>query len=187
MSPNAKKSLFPPNFFVLTGMICLAVAMRLLVAFAPQIMPYNFTPVESVALFGGAYFTDRRWGFIVPLLAMFLADSVLGLHALIPVVYGCIALTVVLGFSLRDRMDGKRVLLLSLASASMFFIVTNFFVWLTSGMYALTTNGLLNCYIAAIPFFKWTLAGTLVWSAILFGGFELMRLRYPALQPAQAS
>ncbi len=186
MSQTANHSPFSPRFFVLVGMIFFAVAMRLVIAFAPGAMPYNFTPVESIALFGGAYFADRRLAFIVPLAAMFLSDLIIGLHSMIPVVYTCIALTVALGFALRTRVNASRVLLFSLSSAIAFFVVTNFFVWLTSGMYSLSTYGLAACFVAAIPFFKWTLAGTLVWSAILFGGFELLGRRYSALQMTTA-
>lgn len=186
MADSASSRLFAPRFLVLVGMIAFAVATRLITHFVPAALPYNFTPVESIALFGGAYFLDRRFAFAVPLAAMFLADLVIGLHDLIPVVYACIALTVALGFTLRDKVDALRVAGYSIGSAAMFFGVTNFFVWLSSGMYPLDSTGFIACYAAAIPFFKNTLLGTLFWSALLFGGFELLRRQYPALQPAHA-
>jgi len=117
---------------------------------------------------------------------MFLADLVIGLHDLVPVVYGCIALTVALGFGLRGKVGALRVAGYSVGSAVLFFVTTNFFVWLTSGMYPLDATGLVACYVAAIPFFKNTLLGTLFWSAVLFGGFELLRRQYLALQLARA-
>lgn len=186
MTDSAARRPFTPRFFVLVGMIAFAVAMRLVTHFAPGALPYNFTPVESIALFGGAYFLDRRFAFAVPLMAMFLADVMIGLHELIPVVYGCIALTVAFGFSLRGKIDALHIAGYSITSAVMFFVVTNFFVWLTSGMYSLDGDGLASCYLAAIPFFKNTLLGTLFWSALLFSGFELLRRQYPTLQPAHA-
>lgn len=94
------------RFLVLVGMILGAAASRLI----PH--PFNFTPIGAMALFGGACFADRRAAFLVPLAAMFLSDLAigllsgslsLGLHPLIPVVYGSFALIVCLGFSAFGR------------------------------------------------------------------------------------
>jgi len=76
----------------------------------------------------------------------------------------------------------------SFASAVLFFVVTNFATWLSAraGVGDACTQSLTACYVAGIPFFKGTLAGTLFWSAALFGGFELMRKRWPALQVVNA-
>ncbi|MEK6768780.1 MAG: DUF6580 family putative transport protein [Gemmatimonadota bacterium] len=85
------------RFFVLAGMILAAAASRLI----PH--PPNFAPIGAMALFGGACFAQKRWAFVMPLAAMFLSDLVLGLHRLMPVVYGSFALIVCLGFWLRRR------------------------------------------------------------------------------------
>jgi hypothetical protein len=61
----------------------------------------------------------------------------------------------------------------------LFFTVTNFGTWLTSGMYPPTFSGLVACFVAAVPFFQNTLAGDLVFSALLFGGFALLEQRLP--------
>ena len=59
-------------------------------------------------------------------------------------------------------------------SSILFFIVTNFGVWLTGGgwFYPKTWQGLIECYTLAIPFFRNTVAGDLVYTAVLFGLFE---------------
>ena len=88
-----------PRFLFLAGMILLAAASRLI----PH--PPNFGPIAALALFGGAQFADKRLAFLVPLAAMFLSDLVLGLHSLIPVIYGSFALIVCLGFWLRRRQN----------------------------------------------------------------------------------
>jgi hypothetical protein len=181
MSQTQQHPFFSPRYIVLIAMIALAVASRLVAYFVPAALPPNFTPVESIALFGGAYFADRRLAFLVPLAVMALADAIIGFHALIPVVYGCIAFTVLLGLNLRNKDGALRVLGYSVSSAVLFFVVTNFFVWLTSSMYPLTMAGLGECFVAALPFFKWTLLGTLTWSAILFGGYALLRRQFPQL------
>ena len=61
------------NLTVLTGMI-LAVALTRLIPHPP-----NFSPVEAMALFGGAYFARKSLAILVPLVALFISDLALGL------------------------------------------------------------------------------------------------------------
>ncbi len=176
-----------PGPLLLAGLILVAALTRLL----PH--PPNFSPVEAIALFGGAYFASRRWALMVPLLAMFVSDLALGLirggiyfdyfaNAGFWLVYVCIALSTVLGFGLRGRVGGTRVLGYSLLGSALFFLVTNFGAWLGSPMYPQTVAGLAAAYVAGIPFLQWTVLGTLFYSALLFGGFVLLRARVPALR-----
>lgn len=176
---------FSPRFLVLAGMIVLAVATRLVVAFLPGALPWNFTPIEAIALFGGAYFSDRRVAVIVPLAAMFLSDLIIGLHDMIPVVYSCIALTTLLGYALRGRVSALRVSSYAIISALMFFAITNGVEWVVGGT-EFCRAGLVSCYVAGLPFLKGTLAGTLIWSALLFGGFELLRRQWPVFEARAA-
>jgi hypothetical protein len=172
---------------VLSLMILAAALTRLL----PH--PPNFSPVEAVALFGGAYFASRAWAIAVPLLAMFLSDLALGLanggiyfeyfaSAHFAAIYLCIALSTVLGFGLRGKVTGGRVLGYSLLGSVLFFLLSNAAVWATAvpghGACAL---GLVPCYAAGLPFFQWTVLGTLFYAALLFGGFALLRRQLPAL------
>ena len=175
MSTNQKSS-FAPGPLALTVLIVLAALSRIL----PH--PYNFTPIEAMALFGGAYFANRWLSVAVPLLAMLLADFFLGFHSGMPVIYSVIFLISVLGFALRGKVSVLRVASFGLIGATLFFVVTNFAVWAGSGMYPMTANGLLACYVAGIPFFHWQLAGVATYSVILFGGFALLRSNLPALK-----
>ncbi|HWI24450.1 MAG TPA: DUF6580 family putative transport protein, partial [Lysobacter sp.] len=97
-------------------------------------------------------------------------------------VYACIALSTVLGFGLRGRVNGARVLGYSLVGSVLFFLVTNFGAWLGSPAYPQNAAGLAAAYVAGIPFFQWTVLGTLFYSALLFGGFALLRRQVPALR-----
>ena len=174
----------------------LMLAALIFIAALTRVIPHppNFSPIEAVALFGGAYFAKRHWALLVPLLAMFASDLVLGLlnggiywsyfaSAGYLLVYACIALSTLLGFGLRGKVGAGRVLAYSLAGSVLFFVVTNFGAWLSDPSYPKTAAGLVACYVAGIPFFQWTVLGTLFYSALLFGGFELMRSRVPALRP----
>jgi len=183
---------------VLTAMILLAAFSRLLP------LPPNFAPIEAIALFGGACFARRGLAFLVPMAAMLLADLALGLlrgesylayvssSAYLPSLlanYLSIAATVALAFGLRGRVNGARVLGYSLAGPVLFFLVSNFAVWLTAFLvpgYPACSTGLLPCYVAALPFFKTTVLSTLAYSALLFGGFALLRSRVPALRAQTA-
>ena len=173
-----------PRTGVLIAMIAFAVGVRLLIFFVPGALPYNFTPVEAIALFGGAYFADRRLAFLVPLGAMLIADLIIGLHPLVPAVYACIAASVVLGFGLRDKVSVLRVAGYGVAGSLLFFVVISGVEWLL-GDTEYCRAGIVPCYVAALPFLKNWLAGTLVWSALLFGGFELLQRRSPLIAAAR--
>jgi len=187
-SDTRSDTVFAPGPLVLAALIFVAALSRLL----PH--PPNFSPVEAIALFGGAFFASRAWALAVPLLAMLVSDLVLvgmlgGSYAMYLggisfwSVYACIAALTVLGFGLRGRTSAPRVLGYGLAGSVLFFVVTNFGAWLGSAaFYPQNAAGLAAAYVAGIPFFKWTVAGTLAYSAFLFGGFALLRRRLPALR-----
>lgn len=183
-TPSATPRTISPRLLVLTGLIAFVVLFRLLVHFNPGALPYNFTPVAAMALFGGAFFGNRALAFLVPLGAMFISDMVIGVATLSPVVYLCFALMVLVGMGvLRGRTGALRVTLTAVGGATGFYLVTNFFVWLTSGMYMMSASGLVACYVAALPFYTWgSLPGTLLWSGVLFGGFALLSRRFPTLR-----
>ena len=158
---------------LLVAMILGAAAMRLV----PH--PSNFTPIGALALFAGAQFENKRWAFMVPLVAMFLSDMVIGFHSGMPVIYAAFAAIVCMGFWLKEKKTPLRVTTASLAAATFFFVVSNFAVWASDGLYPLTLQGLVTCYIAAIPFFQNWLAGTLFYTALLFDGFALAERKLP--------
>ncbi len=102
-------------------------------------------------------------------------------------VYSSVALVVVIGWAVASRRTILAVGVAALASAISFFVLTNFGMWLFSGIYPLTAAGLAACYVAAIPFFQNTLAGDLFYSALLFGGFALLERAVPQLRASVAT
>lgn len=139
--------------------------------------PWNFVPVGAIALFAGATFDDRRSAFLVPLVTMFIGDLFIGLHSLMPVIYATYALIVIIGMLLRKHRTAFAIGGASIAASTIFFVITNFAVWLSGMTYAKTLDGLAACYVAAIPFFDRTLASDLLFSAIFFGAFALAERR----------
>ncbi len=177
---DQKKPGFQPLAFTLT---VLAAMLRL----APH--PPNFTPVGSVALFGGARL--RGWqAYCVPLLAMLVTDPIRsrmeGSYAAYSwgtlVVYGCFVVNVLLGrIFLRHSSKVGRIALVALAGSVQFFLITNFFSWWGAvAFYPQTFAGLLECYVAALPFFGRTILGDLFYSGVLFSVYALLRHRVPA-------
>lgn len=178
------------TILILTGFILFAALSRLL----PH--AYNFTPIGAIALFGAAYFNEKKWALLVPLIALWISDLLLNnlvysaFHEGFAwftggflYIYGGIAMIVVLGYYLLKKITIGRVLGGAIGASVVFFIVSNFGVWVSSPMYPPTLEGLVMCYTAAIPFFHNTLAGNVIYCAVLFGGYEWLKYQYPALQP----
>jgi hypothetical protein len=164
------------RFLLIGGMILAAAASRLI----PH--PPNFSPITAMALLGGACFVERRWAFLVPLAALLGSDVLLGFHRTVPFVYGSVALIVCLGFWLQTRRTALPIACAALAGSLLFFTVTNFGFWLLGTMYPKTTEGLLACYVAAIPFFGNTVLGDAAYTLVLFGGLALAEKWLPAMR-----
>jgi hypothetical protein len=135
-----------------------------------------------MALFGGVYLGKRALAFAAPFGALLLSDAIIGFHSGMPWVYGSVALIVLIGWLVASRITPLRIAGAAVLSSFLFFIVTNFGTWLSSGMYPQTLAGLAACYVAGIPFFQNTLAGDLFFTALLFGGFSLLEARVPLLR-----
>jgi hypothetical protein len=164
-----------------------ALLLAILGAAALRLVPHppNFSPIDAMALFSGAY-VGRKWlAFAAPLGALLLSDLLLGFYPGMLFQYASVALIVVLGMVALPRVTVLRLGGAALASSVLFFAVTNFGVWLVSGMYALTLSGLAACYVAAIPFFQNTVAGDLFYAALLFGGFALAERFVPRLRAGE--
>ena len=183
--------MYRTRFVVLLGLILMVAALRLL----PH--PPNFAPVGAIALFGGACFADKRVALLAPLLAMLASDLAiglvarnlwLGLHPFLPFVYGSFMLIVCLGFWLRQRRSVVSIAAAVLTGSVLFFVITNFGQWYLSPMYFKTWDGLVACYVTAIPFFHNTLLSNAVYTTVLFGGLALVEKSLPTLrEPALAA
>ncbi|MBK7683198.1 MAG: hypothetical protein KA347_02960 [Bacteroidia bacterium] len=164
--------------------LILFIFLGALTRFFPPIA--NFTPLAAMALFGGTYLINKKWAFIIPLTAIFISDIIFeiyngtGFYPDMIFVYGSMALITCLGFYLRGREQRQTIMVASLTGSIIFFLLTNFGTW-TTGYYGYTASGLMNCYVAGIPFFKGTLMGDLFYNIVFFGGFALARRMTPIL------
>ena len=171
------------RLMVLTAIVLAAAFSRLV----PH--PPNVTPIAAMALFGGAYLTKGKFAYWLPLAAMLLSDVVLGyttygasLLRSQPVVYACILATAAMGRLIRDKRSPLQVGGLTLASSVMFYVVTNFAVWISGSLYPRSWAGLAACYTAAIPFFRNSLLGDAGFAVVLFGGFALLEASFTSLR-----
>jgi len=173
---------------VLILMIVAAAAMRLVSYKFPYIMS-NFTPVGAIALFGGAYFTDKWKAYLVVLLTLFASDILINfLYSSKWVlwyngsfwVYLTFAIMVFIG-SLIKKANIGNVAMASLASVAVHWLIIDM-PWLYGPLYPHTLAGYGLSLVAAIPFERNMVLGDIVFGAILFGGFELAQRRYTHLR-----
>ena len=168
----------------------IALLVAIFAAAAMRLLPHlpNFSPIAAMALFGGAYLPRRALAFVAPFGALAISDALLGgFYPGMNFVYLSFGLTVLIGWAIAKRKSPLVIGGAAVASSVMFFVLTNVGMWLFSGFYPRTVEGLVACYVAAIPFFQNTLAGDLFFTALLFGGFALAERLLPALrQPERA-
>ena len=172
---SEKESLVLRTILIFT-LILLAAALRL----APH--PWNFTPVGAIALFAGATVRDRRMAFLFPTLVMFVTDLIIGFNKLSLLVYTSFLLSVLIGRLLNQQRNIPRIAGATFLGSLQFFLITNLGVWAFLGTYPHTASGLAACYIAGAPLFWNTLAGDAVYTALLFGAFEMAEHLAPVLR-----
>ena len=178
-----------PRFIIVFSVILTAALIRLLPHWP------NFTPIAAMALFAGTYFDRKQYAFALPIAAMFISDLMIGLHPNMPAVYMSFAITVLIGMTIRKKVNVGSVVLASFSSAVIFFLITNFASWLASPFYPQTLAGLAECYTAGLMFFQDTtyglsffmndLLGTIFFSAVFYGAFYLAQMRFPVLDKSR--
>ncbi len=159
-------------------------ALMILAAALTRLLPHpvNVAPIAAMALAGGVYL-DKRYSLIIPIVALLVSDMFLGFFPILFFVYGSVLLIGLAGLWLRGHKKPLPVFGTTIFSSVLFFLVTNFGVWVVGPeMYPKTWAGLLECYAAGIPFFRNTVLGDVFYVAVLFGMFEL--LGYLAKHPA---
>lgn len=183
---------------VITGFILLIIIASLY-----RIMPgrpWGFAPQLAMAIFGGAIIKDKKFAFILPLLSMFISDAlyevlyrngvgnIQGFYEGQLTNYILFGLMVFFGFLIRNFNVG-RIALASIAAPTAYFFLSNFMIWASSSPLAglgrpKTFNGLLLTLGDGLPFYAWSIAATVIFSAILFGSYYL--ITRPSLPTASA-
>lgn len=165
------------RIFILGAIIIGAALTRLI----PH--PMNFAPLGAMALFGSAYLSKNSIGLVATMMAWFISDLVLNNFVYAAsgftlftegsvFIYGSIVLIYLLGKGLLKEVTLPRMLGGSLGASVIFFLLSNFGVWMSGYGYPMTAEGLVACYVAAVPFFQNTLFGDLFYAAVLFMLYE---------------
>ena len=144
------------------GLIFLMVFSRII----PH--PPNFTPIIAVAIMSGYFFKKIYISFIVLFAAMLLSDLFLGFYQNMFLVYLSLFFITYIFFTISKRIDGKNLFIYSFFASLIFYLVTNFGVWLLGNMYQKNLSGLIQCYYFAIPFFTKTILSTIIFSYTAF-------------------
>lgn len=175
---------------VLLLFMLLIVGIRIIAPLSPDFkLLANFSGIGAVALFGGAYFKNKVNAFLLPVLILFVSD--LGLVLTMGAHYGfysgwyytyiAFVLMVLVGHLIIKNVTTQSVLIAGLVGILIHWIVSDLGVWYGSALYPQTITGFWSCLIAAIPYEKNFLYGTLGYSALLFGIFETLKVKYPML------
>lgn len=138
----------------------------------------NFAPIAAIALFGAVYL-DKKQALLLPIAAMFIADSLIGFYNpwLMIAVYGSFLTIGLIGLYVRKHKNVPNIIAASLTGSVLFFLITNFAMWavqpyMTQAIYPQTIQGLIDCYTMGLPFFRNTLAGDIFYTGIMFGAME---------------
>ena len=147
----------------------LAVATLVALAFFRLIPhPPNFTTILAISVFAGIKFKDNLFSYLVPVSAMLVSDAIIGFHNGMIIIY----LAIVLSAFISRKFNNINTSVVS--SCTLFFLITNFQVWIISSSYPKSLSGILECYTLAIPFFGMTLLSTFFFSYILFYGYAFL-------------
>ena len=157
------------KFLAIAGLIGVGVAGRLL----PHVP--NATPITAITLAANKH-VGRMWSFIVPITAMVISDAFIGFYdwRILASVYGSFLLIGCISQYMRKNSNPLTITLLAVAASIVFFLVTNFTVWLFSPWYEKSISGLLYCYTLGIPFLRNMLIGDIAYTFILLGALKTL-------------
>lgn len=143
--------------------------------------PANFTPLGGAALFGGAKLS-RPWNYLAPLFVLFVTDLVIGLHGTMLYVYAGFLVSAWLGEKFLQQPKLLKVAGITLVGSLSFFLISNFGVWMEGILYPKTVAGLIDCYLAALPFLRNSILGDLFFASTFFVAYGWVENQAPAIK-----
>ena len=165
------------RFLVLSLLVLLAAATRALPLLLPNI--WNFTAVGALAIFAGSQIQNKALAFVIPVAAMLVSDIFIGIDPMRPVVYAGFIAMVACGLLIRNKVNVTNIGLASIAGALLFFLITNFAYFYS--FYPHNAQGIIQSYIAGLPFLRNMLVADVIYGTLLFGSFYLLERKYPSL------
>ncbi len=129
--------------------------------------PPNFTPILAGIIFLPFIKKDFIFSMIVPIVVMLISDLIIGMHSLMFWTYLPILILSFLAFYFYQD-SFRRVINLAIFSPIIFFILSNFGVWVNSAKYSRDFSGLVECYIYAIPFYASSAISCILFSIVFY-------------------
>ena len=171
------------DFLMEVALIAFLIAFDVVARALPHVP--GVWPMAATALFAGRVLKIPALALIVPVAAVALSDAALPEDdwRVMAVVYAAVLVPAFAGMLARRWRGAFPVVAAMVSSSLVFFVATNFAVWAFNDMYPMTWNGLVQCYVAALPFLDRTVIGDLIWTGVLFGSAWLVQHR-PALRNA---
>ena len=158
LSKSLKKEIFP-------------IALILILALARLIPhPPNFTPIIAVAIMSGYFFKNINLSFLTLVVAMLIGDLFIGFYENMIFVYASLLLITFVFYKISKKINFKSLFIYGFIGSLIFFIISNFGVWALGSpgvydiVYEKNLNGLVECYILAIPFFGNTFLSTVIFA-----------------------
>ena len=180
--------------WVITGII-ISVAATRLINLGHFNSWSNISPIGAMALFGGAHFSNKLKAFSIPLITLFISDVIIYygyFHIIVWFydgvfwVYLSFAIMVLIGTYMRT-VNVKNVVLASLAAVFLHWLISDIVPWWYGPVYPKTFAGYIECLMMAIPYERNLLVGNLVYSALMFGGFELAKRKFEILRTVKTT
>jgi hypothetical protein len=190
------ESIFNPRTLILLLIVALVTILRTVAPFSENFGELaNFSAVGAITLFSGFYFKNKVQSFAIPLLTLLLTDVILAttiykeyssgfLYDGWYWTYIAFALMVLVTRLIAKKVSVLHFLLGTLAVVLIHWIVTDLGVWYGSN-YPQTLAGFGAVLIEAIPFERRFLYGTIAYGILMFGSFELLKVKYPVLSLAR--
>jgi len=173
------------NFINILKKEIFPISLILILAFARLIPhPPNFTPIIAVALISGYFFKNINLSLLILLVAMLLSDLFIGFYENMIFVYASLLLITFVFHKISKKINFKNLFIYGFAGSLIFFIVSNFGVWAlgSPGVYDIAyeknLNGLMQCYILAIPFFGNTFLSTLIFAYPAIFIYKSLNVRF---------
>ena len=172
LSKNLKKEIFP-------------IALILILALARLIPhPPNFTPIIAVAIMSGYFFKNINLSFLTLVVAMLIGDLFIGFYENMIFVYASLLLITFVFYKISNKINFKSLFIYGFVGSLIFFIISNFGVWAlgSPGVYDIAyernLNGLVECYILAVPFFGNTFLSTVIFAYPAIFVYKSLTVRF---------
>ena len=139
--------------------------------------PWNLTPILAACLFSGYKIKPIGLAIFIPIFTVFISDILLGIYNGISWVYISYIFIIGIGLFLSKFNSIQSKIISTISGTLIFFLISNFGVWISAELYPKSIDGLISCYLAGIPFYKNTLIGTVFYSSVFFTISELLEKR----------